>query len=54
MTKICSTCKFPKDLNDFPREPRNADGRNCECKECKHKKNMKKYYEKKKEREMFY
>lgn len=54
MQKICCNCKQPKELKDFAKEPRNADGRNAECLKCKRERDSKKYYERKKERELFF
>lgn len=54
MKKTCCTCKTPKELDDFPREPHTADGRNHECKSCKREKSKKKYLEIKKERELYF
>lgn len=54
MKKICCKCKIIKELNDFAKEPRNADGRNAECLKCKRERDRIKYYEKKKERELYF
>jgi hypothetical protein len=37
MTKICGLCDEPKDLDDFHRHKKSADGRHPWCKECKNK-----------------
>lgn len=54
MTKICHTCKVPKELSEFARELRKPDGRKSECKTCKQERDSKRNSEKKKEREMFF
>lgn len=54
MTKICNTCKQPKELKEFSKEPRSIDGRKGDCIKCKRERDRIKYYEKKKERELYF
>lgn len=35
--KVCSKCKQPKALEDFPKQSSNADGRHAHCKICRSK-----------------
>lgn len=35
MEKICSKCKIPKELNDFPKNKNHKDGYHSVCKQCK-------------------
>lgn len=32
--KVCTKCNIPKDGDDFPKEKRNVDGLNTQCKDC--------------------
>lgn len=42
-TKKCSSCKLPKDLNDFNKSSRRSDGRQNKCRECSSRYNTKRY-----------
>ena len=49
-TKICTTCKIKKSLDNFAKNPQKKDGLNYKCKKCQntylkqHYQNNKHYY----------
>lgn len=52
MTKPCRLCGVTKELEQFPKEPRNRDGRRHQCIDCRkayHNQNYQKYYSEHKE-----
>ena len=52
-TKICRTCKIPKEIKFFCKRSNNQDGRSNECNECVRDRSMQ-YRQKSKEARNFF